>query len=88
MKTGARGNPLPDNVRDLLVNFRTQLGLAGEKSLEAAQMTLEAIGAKIQDRIKKHDALALSNTCLVETALMMEDDQYRRMAEELRQGPE
>ena len=39
-------------------------------------MTLEAIGAKIQDRIKKHDALALSNACLVETALMMEDDQY------------
>jgi hypothetical protein len=35
MKTRARGNPLPDNVRDLLVNFRTQLGLAGEKSLEA-----------------------------------------------------
>jgi hypothetical protein len=88
MKTRARGNPLPDNVRDLLVNFRTQLGLAGEKSLEAAQMTLEAIGAKIQGRIKKHDALALSNACLVETALMMEDDQYRRMAEELRQGPE
>ena len=88
MKTGARGNPLPDNVRDLLVNFRTQLGLAGEKSLEAAQMTLEAIGAKIQDRIKKHDALALSNACLVETALMLEDDQYRRMAEELREGPE
>ena len=88
MKTSERGNPVPDNIRDLLVNFRTQLGLAGEKSLEAAQMTLEAIGAKVQGRIKKHDALALSNACLVETALMMEDDQYRRMAEELREGPE
>ena len=51
-------------------------------------MTLEASGAKLQDRVKKHDALALSNACLVETALMLEDDQYRRMAEELREGPE
>jgi hypothetical protein len=88
MKTSDRGKPVPNNIRDLVVELRTKVGIAGEKSLEVVQMTLEAIGAKLQDRVKKHDALALSNACLVETALMLEDDQYRRMAEELREGPE
>ena len=88
MKTSERGKPVPDNIRDLVVELRTRAGIAGEKSFEVAQMTLEAVGAKLKDRVKQHDALALSNACLVETALMMEDDQYRRMAEELREGPE
>ena len=88
MKSDERGKPVPENLRDLITDLRTKEGIAGEKVFEVVQDTLEAFGAEIADPVKPSSALELSNHCLVESATILADDQARRMAEELRDGPE
>ena len=88
VKSDERGNPVPENLRDLITDLRTKDGIAGEKVFEVVQDTLEAFGAEIADPVKPSSALELSNHCLVESATILADDQARRMAEELRDGPQ
>jgi hypothetical protein len=71
---------VPDNIRDLAVDLGVRQGYPGHTVFEAIAMVNEAQGAQVVDRVKDSGQMFLH--CLMERAIMLEDDQAKRIGEE------
>ena len=72
---------VPDNLRDLAVNLGVFQGMPGHTVFEAMAMVTEGHGARVINRVQNSGAMFLH--CLVERAIILEDDQAKRIGEEL-----
>ena len=79
------GAILPDNLRDLAVEMGVDLNMPGHIVFDAMQRTIGALGGECAKTVDTHSAASkLYTRCLVETGLVLELDQARRMAEHRR----
>ena len=78
------GGVVPDHYRDLAVDLGVHKGYPGYTVFEALTMCQEAMGASVISEVE--DSLSMFTLCLLERAIMLQDDQARRMAEERRIG--
>ena len=79
------GAVLPDNLRDLVVEMAVDLNMPGHIVFEAMQRTIGALGGECAKTVDTPQAASgLYTHCLVETGLVLELDQARRMAEHRR----
>ena len=75
---------VPDNIRDLAVDLGVQQGYPGGTVFDAVALMLEKMGASVTNQVQ--DPSNMFAQCLVERALMLEEDQAMRMAEARRTG--
>ena len=79
------GAVLPDNLRDLAVEMAVDLNMPGHIVFDAMQRTIGALGGECAKTVDTPQAASgLYTHCLVETGLVLELDQARRMAEHRR----
>lgn len=75
---------VPDHYRDLAVDLGVHKGYPGYTVFEALTMCQEAMGASVINVVE--DSNQMFTSCLLERAIILQDDQARRMAEERRTG--
>ena len=76
------GGAVPDNLRDLIVDYSVKDGIGTNKVFDVLRRTLTALGAEVTDAVKNQQDLVAH--CLVERSIILQDDQTRRMAEAVR----
>ena len=77
---------LPDNYRALAVKFGVERNIPGHQVMDLVKDAIEAMGGEATATIGSETAAShLYTHCLVETDLVLELDQARRMAESHRQ---
>ena len=76
------GRGVPDNLRDLIVDYSVKDGIGTNKVFDVLRRTLTALGAEVTDAVKNQQDLVAH--CLVERSIILQDDQTRRMAEAVR----